>query len=57
MRLSKLMKSKATPFLLILLGFIVLVLFGQPIFAGACLVIGITMIINWFLPEEEWEKR
>lgn len=49
-------KKKVTPFLLILFGLLVLILTGQAIVAGALLVAGLSMIINWIWPEK-WLER
>lgn len=52
MSISDMTNSKVTPFLLILFGFIVLGVTEQEFIAGACFVIGITMICNWFWPDK-----
>lgn len=56
MNISDLAKKKVTPFLLILLGLIALAVYNQPIIAGACLVIGISMVIDrivsWIWPDK-----
>lgn len=57
MTLECLMKKKVTPFLLVLLGFIVLAYNGQAIVAGALMVIGITIILNWIWPEKWGEEE
>ena len=46
--------KKLTPFLLILLGLFVLMLMGNVIVAGVCLLFGIVMVIERIWPEK-WE--
>ena len=49
-------KKKLFPYLLILIGIYVLLFIGQPIISGACLLIGIVMIIERIWPEK-WEEK
>ncbi len=56
MSISKLVGPKAMPFLLILLGLLVMIVTEQAIISGAFLVIGISMILNWIWPEK-WESK
>ena len=44
------LKRRIRPFLLILSGFLILVVTDLAIIAGACVLLGITMIINWIWP-------
>lgn len=48
--------KKILPYLLILLGLLVLFIIGQPIAAGVCLLLGIVMIFESIWPEE-WESE
>lgn len=47
--------NKKTPFLVIVLGLLLLFLLGQPIPAGVCFLIGIVMIVERIWPEK-WES-
>ena len=44
--------KKVLPYLLILLGLLILFIIGQPIAAGVCLLIGIVMIFEQIWPEK-----
>ena len=46
--------KKLLPYLLILLGLLILIIIGQPIVAGVCFLFGIVMIILQIWPEH-WE--
>lgn len=48
--------KKITPFLLIIFGIILLLVFSLPIPAGACVLIGLVMIIDKIWPER-WESN
>ena len=49
------MIMKALPYILILLGLLVLFIIGQPIAAGVCLLLGIVMVLESIWPEK-WES-
>ena len=53
MTFSSFMKKKTTPFFFLLIGFFILVFTGQEIVAGFCMVLGLTMIIDWFFPDKD----
>ncbi len=46
--------KKLYPYLLILLGLFLLLFIGQSLVAGACILIGIVMVIECIWPEK-WE--
>lgn len=46
--------KKSIPYLLILLGLLILFVIEQPIAAGVCLLLGIVMMLEQIWPEE-WE--
>lgn len=46
--------KKSTPYLLILLGLLLLFYMGMAIPAGVCLLLGIVMVFEYIWPEE-WE--
>lgn len=47
--------KKFSPYLLILLGLLILFFIGQPIAAGVCLLLGIVMVLESIWPEK-WES-
>lgn len=55
-RISGLISHKCFPFLLLALGLYFLVALNQAIVAGVCLVVGISMILNWIWPEKWGEE-
>lgn len=46
--------KKFYPYLLILLGLLILFIIGQPTIAGVCLLLGIVMVLESIWPEK-WE--
>lgn len=44
--------KKVLPYLLLLLGLIILILLGQPVPAGVCILLGIVLVIETIWPEK-----